>query len=117
MQYDQAIGDPFLGLTDSECIVAAKNATLQANQNNTAPANVWNYCSTGACNFTMPNGTDFAFISPYAESHDTSICQLGYSSTVDNNEYVEPLRQFGQTDHGQGVAGGFRFHLTSSADA
>ena len=79
-----------MGLTDSECVVAAKNATLQANGNNTAPADVWNYCATGVCNFTMPNGTIFTFISPYAGSHTDSICQLGYSSAVDNNEYVEP---------------------------
>lgn len=103
--FDEPIADPFVGLTESQCIVAAKNASLAANANNTIPANVWNYCSSGVCNYTMTNGTSFTFVSPYAGSHTNSICQLGYSTAVDNNEYVEPAYLTGL---GQGTAG--RFH-------
>ena len=103
LQYDTPILDPALGLTESECIVRAKNYTLtQANVQGTPPANVWNYCSTGVCNYTMVNGTQGTFISPYAGTHTTSICQMGYSAAVDSNEYVEPAYI---TGIGQGTAG------------
>ncbi|KAL0056069.1 hypothetical protein WJX82_007413 [Trebouxia sp. C0006] len=103
--YDTPILDPALGLTESECIVRAKNYTLtQANVQGTPPANVWNYCSTGVCNYTMVNGTQGTFISPYAGTHTTSICQMGYSAAVDSNEYVEPAYI---TGIGQGTAGRF----------
>ena len=103
LQYDVAILDPALSLTESECIVRAKNYTLtEANMEGTAPANVWNYCSTGICNYTLLNGTSGTFVSPYAGTHTESICQMGYSNAVDNNEYVEPAYI---TGIGQGTAG------------
>jgi len=103
LQYDTPILDPALGLTESECIVRAKNYTLtQADVQGTPPANVWNYCSTGVCNYTMVNGTELTFVSPYAGAHTTSICQMGYSAAVDSNEYVEPAYI---TGIGQGTAG------------
>jgi len=103
LQYDTPILDPALGLTESECIVRAKNYTLtQANVQGTPPANVWDYCSTGVCNYTLANGTQGTFVSPYAGTHTTSICQMGYSAAVDSNEYVEPAYI---TGIGQGTAG------------
>nr|QOL01268.1 putative extracellular protein TR9_071c [Trebouxia lynnae] len=105
LPYDVAILDPALSLTESECIVRAKNYTLtEANMEGTAPANVWNYCSTGICNYTLLNGTSGTFVSPYAGTHTESICQMGYSNAVDNNEYVEPAYI---TGIGQGTAGRF----------
>ena len=90
-QVDQQILDPALNVTESECILLAKNYTLNtANVNGSPPANVWNFCATGICNYTFPNGTTGESISPYAGSHSASTCQLGYSSAVDNNEYVQP---------------------------
>lgn len=78
-------------MTESQCILQAKNYTLTvANVDGTPPANVWNFCTTETCNYTFPNGTSGQFISPYAGSHTSSICQLGYSSAVDNSEYVVP---------------------------
>ena len=80
-----------MGITESQCILEAKNYTLSvANVEGTAPANVWNFCATGICNYTFPNGTSGQFISPYAGSHTSSICALGYSNAVDNSEYVVP---------------------------
>ncbi|DBB15342.1 TPA: hypothetical protein ACH3X3_003587 [Trebouxia sp. C0006] len=88
---DQQILDPALNVTESECILLAKNYTLNtANVNGSPPANVWNFCATGICNYTFPNGTFGESISPYAGSHTASTCQFGYSSAVDNNEYVQP---------------------------
>lgn len=80
-----------MGITESQCILEAKNYTMTvANVKDTAPANVWNFCATGICIYTFPNGTTGQFISPYAGSHTSSICQLGYSNAVDNSEYVVP---------------------------
>jgi len=91
VQVDQQILDPALNVTESECILLAKNYTLNtANINGSPPANVWNFCATGICNYTFPNGTYGESISPYAGSHTTSTCQFGYSNAVDNNEYVQP---------------------------
>ncbi len=91
VQVDQQILDPALNVTESECILLAKNHTLNtANANGSPPANVWNFCATGVCNYTFPNGTTGESISPYAGSHTASTCQFGYSSAVDNNEYVQP---------------------------
>ncbi len=81
----------------------AKKYTLtQADIQGTPPANVWDYCSTGVCNYTLANGTQGTFVSPYAGTHTTSICQMGYSAAVDSNEYVEPAYI---TGIGQGTAG------------
>ena len=81
----------------------AKNYTLtQATVAGTAPANVWNYCLTGVCNYTFANGTSGTFVSPYAGTHTASICQMGYSAAVDSNEYVEPAYITGT---GLGTAG------------
>ncbi|DBA75926.1 TPA: hypothetical protein ACH3X2_008985 [Trebouxia sp. C0005] len=100
---DTPILDPALGLTESECIVRAKNYTLtRADVQGTPPANVWDYCSTGVCNYNLANGTQGTFVSPYAGTHTTSICQMGYSAAVDSNEYVEPAYITGT---GQGTAG------------
>ncbi|DBA98816.1 hypothetical protein WJX77_006821 [Trebouxia sp. C0004] len=88
---DHQILDPALNVTESECILLAKNYTLNtANVKDSPPANVWNFCATGICNYTFPNGTTGESISPYAGSHTASTCQFGYSSAVDNNEYVQP---------------------------
>lgn len=103
LQVDTPILDPALGLTESECIVRAKNYTLtRADVQGTPPANVWDYCSTGVCNYNLANGTQGTFVSPYAGTHTTSICQMGYSAAVDSNEYVEPAYITGT---GQGTAG------------
>ena len=91
LQVDQPIRDPFVGVTESQCILEAKIYTITvANVDDTPPANVWNFCATGTCNYAFPNGTSGVFISSYAGSHTSSICQLGYSNAVDNNEYVVP---------------------------
>ena len=91
MQVDQLISDPTLNVTESQCILLAKNYTLSvANVKGSPPANVWNFCATGICNYTFPNGTTGESISPYAGSHTASTCQLGYSSAVASNEYVQP---------------------------
>ena len=91
MQVDQLISDPALNVTETQCILLAKNYTLSvANVKGIPPANVWNFCATGICNYTFPNGTTGESISPYAGSHTASTCQLGYSSAVDSNEYVQP---------------------------
>ena len=105
MQMDQLISDPALGLTESQCLVLAKNHTLAvSNPKGTAPANVWNFCATGICNYTFANGTTGVFVSPYAGSHTASVCQLGYSSAVDNNEYLEAavIQTPGQGNAGRG---------------
>lgn len=103
VQYDTEILDPALGLTESECIVHAKNYTLQtANVQGTRPANVWNFCATGICNYTFPNGTSGTSVSPYAGSHTASTCSLGYSSAGDSNQYVQPAYI---TSPAQGSAG------------
>ena len=105
MQVDQLIRDPFLSLTESQCILQAKNYTLTvANANGSPPANVWNFCATGICNYTFVNGTSGRYISPYAGSHTASTCQLGYSAAVDRNEYVEPayIQLPGQGSAGEG---------------
>jgi len=91
VQADQLIRDPALNVTESECILLAKNYTVSvANEENSAPANVWNFCATGICNYVFANGTAGEEISPYPGLKNISTCQLGYSSAVDNNEYVEP---------------------------
>jgi len=91
VQVDHQILDPALNVTESECLLLAKNYTLNtANVDGSPPANVWNFCATGICNYTFPNGTTGESISPYAGSHTASTCQFGYSSAVDNNEYVQP---------------------------
>ena len=91
MQVDQLILDPTLNVTESQCILLAKNYTLSvANVKGSPPANVWNFCATGICNYIFPDGTTGESISPYAGSHTASTCQLGYSSAVDSNEYVQP---------------------------
>ena len=103
LQYDAAILDPALSLTESECIARAKNYTLtQANVKGTAPANVWSYCSTAICNYTYANGTSASFVSPCAGKHPASICQMGYSFAVDSNKYMEPAML---TGIGSGTAG------------
>ena len=103
LQFDVEILDPALSLSESECIAVAKNYTLtQANVKGTSPAKVWNYCSTGICNYTIPNGTSGTFVSPYAGAHTASICQLGYSTAVDNNDFVEAAMITGT---GSGSAG------------
>ncbi len=101
---DLLISDPSLGLTESQCLVLAKNHTLAvSNVDNTAPANVWNFCATGVCNYAFANGTTGVLISPYAGSHTASVCQLGYSSAVDNNEYLEAaVIQNGEGNAGKG---------------
>ena len=102
LQYDVEILDPSLGLTESQCIVHAKNYTIQtANPQGTRPANVYNFCATGICNYAYPNGTTGTSVSPYAGSHTASTCTLGYSSAVDNNEVVE----IAYLTSGQGAAG------------
>lgn len=106
---DLLISDPALGLTESQCLVLAKNHTLAvSNVNGTAPANVWNFCATGVCNYTFANGTTGVFVSPYAGSHTASVCQLGYSSAVDNNDYLEAavIQAPGQGNAGKGGRGG-----------
>lgn len=91
MQVDEPIGDPFVGMTESQCILQAKNYTITvANVNGTPPTNVWNLCATGTCNYTFTNGTSGQFISPFAAFLSSSVCQLGYSNAVDNSEYVVP---------------------------
>ena len=93
LQVDQSISDPALDVTESECIRLAKNYTLTvANVKGSPPANVWNFCATGICNYTFANGTSGTSVSPYAGSHTASTCQRGYSLAVDSNEYVEPAR-------------------------
>ena len=84
--------DPLLGLSESECILQAKNYTIAvANVNGSPPANLWNYCATGVCRYTYNNGTSGEYVSSHAGSHHTaSTCQLGYSNAVDSNEYVVP---------------------------
>ena len=87
---DKLISDPALGLTESQCLVSAKYHTLAvSNVDNTVPANVWNFCATGICNYTFANGTTGVFVSLYAGTHTESVCQLGYSSAVDNNWHLE----------------------------
>ncbi len=91
VQVDHQMLDPALNVTESECILLAKNYTVNtANVNGSPPANVWNFCATGICKYTFPNGTSGESISPYAGSHTASTCQFGFSSAVDNNEYVQP---------------------------
>ena len=110
MQVDQLIRDPVLSLTESQCILQAKNYTLtMANVNGSPPANVWNFCATGICNYTFANGTSGRSISPYAGSHTASTCQLGYSAAVDRNEYVEPayIQSPGQGSAGEGAVLGW----------
>ncbi len=105
---DLLISDPALGLTESQCLVLAKNHTLAvSNVNGTAPANVWNFCATGVCKYTFANGTTGVFVSPYAGSHTASVCQLGYSSAVDNNDYLEAavIQAPGQGNAGKGGGG------------
>ncbi len=88
---DELINDPALNLTETQCILLAKNYTLAiANKNNTPPANVWNFCATGICNYTYSNGTTGQVISPYPGAKNISICQLGYSILADNSQFVEP---------------------------
>lgn len=106
LKVDQSIRDPALGLTESECIILAKNYTLTvANVNGSPPANVWNFCATGICNYTFANGTTGESISPYAGTHTQSTCQLGYSSAVDNNEWLEAavIQAPGQGNAGEGL--------------
>lgn len=105
---DKLISDPALGLTESQCLVSAKNHTLAvSNMDNTVPANVWNFCATGICNYTFANGTTGVFVSPYAGTHTESVCQLGYSSAVDNNEYLEAavIQAPGEGNAGKGGEG------------
>lgn len=106
VKVDQLIRDPSLDMTESECIILAKNYTLTvANVKGSPPANVWNFCATGICNYTFANGTTGESISPYAGVHTQSTCQLGYSSAVDNNEWLEAavIQAPGQGSAGEGL--------------
>ncbi|KAL0046176.1 hypothetical protein WJX82_004891 [Trebouxia sp. C0006] len=109
---DKLISNPALGLTESQCLASAKNHTLAvSNVDNTVPANVWNFCATGICNYTFANGTTGVFVSPYAGTHTESVCQLGYSSAVDNNEHLEAavIQAPGEGNAGKG-GGGWVWH-------
>ena len=90
VQVDQVVGTAYLGLTESECIVAAKNYTLTvANVKGSPPANVWNFCAIGVCTFYYADGR-FITLQTFGSNNTESVCQLGYSVAVDNNEWVEP---------------------------
>ena len=79
-----------MGLTESECIVAAKTYTLTvAAVRGKPPANVWNFCAIGVCTCYYADGR-FSTLQPFGSNNTQSVCQLGYSIAVDNNEWVEP---------------------------